>query len=59
MALPDVWTNGVGEMGESDASHVCKMKWKNLAQPRGKVGQEEEKWRPRLARVKLFTEGPG
>lgn len=46
MALPDVWTNGVGEMGESDASHVCKMKRKNLSQPRGKVGQEEEKWRP-------------
>lgn len=46
MALPDVWTNGVGEMGESDASHVCRMKWKNLSQPRGEVGQEEEKWRP-------------
>lgn len=42
----DGWTNGAGGMGESDASYVCRMKWKNLSQPQGKVGQEEEKWRP-------------
>lgn len=48
---------GWGNWG-SDCSHVCKMKWKNISQPQGKVGQREEKWNERnRIQVKLFNVG--